>query len=418
MEDGAGDHTRIVCPHEGCREVVTECEIAEAAPDMMGWYDEGRLRSYVEHGAELRFCPGPDCDRVAVGGRDWACAKKVADCPACCTVFCFRCGEQPHGDETECTAAVPLSERPVERPIKECPKCSVRIEKNGGCNHMTCRPCGHEFCWICTGVYTRGHFCGRIGDDQRDFVFGEDWGQIRRIWIERQLGCVRYPRPGAAPTAEAGNEPTAVVGDEDGDGDVITDLPPRVFEEFEGFVHARRNHLRSLAADPIVDRSTTTPTAEDPPLPFDVDYVCHSLQKITDAGPIDNPTVDPPIHNLVSDVLRSKSAMDYFSHCHIRYLAHDQGQACVERRICTVAERDAGPVRLADNDGAEIPRGMDGDVRGDADGTLVRSRRFLKYAYAYVFFTQGRRVITNGGCLRIIGRCWSGKRNYLAGSCC
>ena len=44
---------------------------------------------------------------------------------------------------------------------KPCNKCHHRIEKNGGCNHMTCR-CGHEMCWLCGGDYvlpdgTRGH---------------------------------------------------------------------------------------------------------------------------------------------------------------------------------------------------------------------------------------------------------------------
>jgi hypothetical protein len=31
---------------------------------------------------------------------------------------------------------------------EKCPKCSCCIEKNGGCNLMTCK-CGHQFCWIC-----------------------------------------------------------------------------------------------------------------------------------------------------------------------------------------------------------------------------------------------------------------------------
>lgn len=38
---------------------------------------------------------------------------------------------------------------------KRCPKCEKRIDKNGGCNHMSC-PCGHQFCWICMKNW-KGH---------------------------------------------------------------------------------------------------------------------------------------------------------------------------------------------------------------------------------------------------------------------
>jgi len=51
---------------------------------------------------------------------------------------------------------------------KKCPKCECSIQKNEGCNHMTCQKCRHEFCWICMepwkkhGQQTGGYFsCNR-----------------------------------------------------------------------------------------------------------------------------------------------------------------------------------------------------------------------------------------------------------------
>jgi hypothetical protein len=32
---------------------------------------------------------------------------------------------------------------------KQCPQCRWHIQKNEGCDHMTCRICKHEFCWEC-----------------------------------------------------------------------------------------------------------------------------------------------------------------------------------------------------------------------------------------------------------------------------
>lgn len=30
----------------------------------------------------------------------------------------------------------------------------------GGCNHMTCGKCQHEFCWLCLAEYSDDHFSG------------------------------------------------------------------------------------------------------------------------------------------------------------------------------------------------------------------------------------------------------------------
>ena len=49
---------------------------------------------------------------------------------------------------------------------KQCPKCNNHIEKNQGCNHMTCR-CGYEFCWLCKKDWKKtgyGHTCNKPSD--------------------------------------------------------------------------------------------------------------------------------------------------------------------------------------------------------------------------------------------------------------
>ncbi|KAG9305061.1 hypothetical protein G9A89_007701 [Geosiphon pyriformis] len=44
-----------------------------------------------------------------------------------------------------------LTEALIKAETKACPKCMAKIQKNGGCDHMTCRApgCGFEFCWFC-----------------------------------------------------------------------------------------------------------------------------------------------------------------------------------------------------------------------------------------------------------------------------
>jgi E3 ubiquitin-protein ligase RNF14 len=37
---------------------------------------------------------------------------------------------------------------------KECSKCRAHIEKNAGCDHMTCSKCKYEFCWECLAPYS------------------------------------------------------------------------------------------------------------------------------------------------------------------------------------------------------------------------------------------------------------------------
>jgi ariadne-1 len=42
--------------------------------------------------------------------------------------------------------------------VKRCPKCKNWIEKNKGCNHMTCIICKYEFCWLCMEESLPNHY--------------------------------------------------------------------------------------------------------------------------------------------------------------------------------------------------------------------------------------------------------------------
>jgi len=62
------------------------------------------------------------------------------------TVMCFHCEHQWIPTEAGEPAGLPDVEKVMGVAVKKCPQCKEYIEKNGGCDHMTCR-CKYEFYW-------------------------------------------------------------------------------------------------------------------------------------------------------------------------------------------------------------------------------------------------------------------------------
>eukprot|EP00956_Cyclotella_meneghiniana_P026671 scaffold58259_cov107-Cyclotella_meneghiniana.AAC.1 len=157
---------RETCPQAGCNELITQEEVARAAPDLLPKFESYQLRSFVETYGMTRWCPGPGCEQVAVApgsGGTFADGGGIASCDKCSTTFCLKCGEEPHSPVT-CKHLALWQEKCrnesetanwILANTKPCPKCHSRIEKNQGCNHMTCSGCKYEFCWICMGDWSQ-----------------------------------------------------------------------------------------------------------------------------------------------------------------------------------------------------------------------------------------------------------------------
>ena len=124
---------------------------------------QAALGGFVAHNHELfRFCPKPNCSGVF---KKHSKADGGFICGACGTDICDNCYERVHYD-MDCTEYMDIGKWMDEDPKnrKRCPKCSMRIEKDGGCNNIRCQHCSTSVCWVClkfdensTNIYNHMH---------------------------------------------------------------------------------------------------------------------------------------------------------------------------------------------------------------------------------------------------------------------
>ena len=137
-----------------CRVQVVSESIFQKIVDAEDYLKYARylLRSFVDINKGVKWCPSPGCSKAITSAGGLSSVTCTCGC-----VFCLRCGEEAHAP-VSCDQLASWQEKCrnesetanwILANTKKCPKCSVRIEKNQGCNHMTCRSCNYEFCWIC-----------------------------------------------------------------------------------------------------------------------------------------------------------------------------------------------------------------------------------------------------------------------------
>lgn len=117
----------------------------------------------------MKWCPNASCQNALLVN-PWIIIQLYESVRCSCGFyFCFSCHAISH-DPVPCSmlidwAKVKKEDMEVQdwilKNTKPCPNCKINIQKHGGCMHMTCTKCRHEFCWDCMGLWARGHFCVR-----------------------------------------------------------------------------------------------------------------------------------------------------------------------------------------------------------------------------------------------------------------
>eukprot|EP01135_Chromosphaera_perkinsii_P005909 Nk52_evm4s371 gene=Nk52_evmTU4s371 len=159
MEEGQGQD--VSCPAHNCNILCDEWTVSNLIdkPNVLSKYQYMVAKAFVHGNRLVRWCPSPGCENaVKVANPE----PKPVKC-SCGNIFCFGCGEDVH-DPVKCDMLKEWLQKCADDSetanwiaanTKECPKCRVTIEKNGGCNHMMCRSttCKYEFCWVCLGPW-------------------------------------------------------------------------------------------------------------------------------------------------------------------------------------------------------------------------------------------------------------------------
>ncbi|TKR67595.1 hypothetical protein L596_023724 [Steinernema carpocapsae] len=149
---------QVSCPGAGCQMYLEDKVVLSflSRNDQADKYKRIILDSCLESSYSLQQCAA-NCTNVF--------QSKVGDGSGvscdCGKTFCFNCSSDWHApvtclhlkmwtkkcdDDSETTKWLNAN-------TKDCPECRRVIMKDGGCNHMICKRCSYEFCWVCLGPW-------------------------------------------------------------------------------------------------------------------------------------------------------------------------------------------------------------------------------------------------------------------------
>ena len=152
----------IQCAHDGCPYHILNCDLQRVCTiSSLSIHNlhHSALQSFLQVSmGRVRPCITPDCAMVYYVCTDSVEGKgRAFSCPLCQINLCTFCHGLFH-DGLTCSVvkAMDTVDKKVRIWMNEdretrklCPNCLTGIEKDGGCDHVTCTSCKAEICWLC-----------------------------------------------------------------------------------------------------------------------------------------------------------------------------------------------------------------------------------------------------------------------------
>lgn len=155
--------TKVICPEPGCQAVFGYNEVYQVLLQsnnrtLFEFYDRQLTHRRLEQMTEFSWCPYPECGSGQLNERSTSAQPRVT-CIKCKRMICSFHRTKWHigmtCDEYDRTNVVVdnATKKWLGKHSKQCPQCKSPIEKIGGCDHLSCEKCKHQFCWKCFADY-------------------------------------------------------------------------------------------------------------------------------------------------------------------------------------------------------------------------------------------------------------------------
>ncbi|EFA76340.1 RING zinc finger-containing protein [Heterostelium album PN500] len=167
---GKGNIAPISCPSHCCPNILDSVTVATSlSPNQHRRFIDQLFDEYVMI-TESKSCGVDACNRVIYSYPNINKIIPFIPC-GCNNAMCAFCGQPASHWPNPCTIEYVsrdtlrewISISTILKTTTLCSRCHVAVERTTGCNHMTCKMCGHQFCYACGGDYFNHLTCNVEG---------------------------------------------------------------------------------------------------------------------------------------------------------------------------------------------------------------------------------------------------------------